>query len=467
MHMLAILPLLADLRRQKKEKAKEARAIFDAVKEGEEMTEEQQSRFDSLMNEVDTLSQTIERRERLATVEEELEARTPVQSAEAGADPAAEPEERGAPAEPEAPEVRAGKDRKRRAKLAHLTLKMLNGVATRNFAEINRTQREIAAAGWYGEEMQQRAAGDYYSTAVDADGAILLPTVVVQEIEDIAEVVGMALQACTVFNHIVGTLKVPGGSGNLHANFVAEGGVITSSMRSFAAVALNPQKLALIIPWTYEANLEAGPQILADAQRKIATGFAYSIDNALFNGDGTATFNSIDGIFSTNRTGVASYVLPAGSVDFTDLSADDIFDVRVKIPASLRAMAAYAFHPDMEPTLRKLKDGDGRYLFAFNEDRGVTTLGGRPLYYTEVLPDAAATDVSTTFGCYGYFPAMKIAVGEGMTSEEMREGTVKDADTAADINLATQDLRALKVRQFVDMDMNFEEGFCEITTAAA
>lgn len=54
-----------------------------------------------------------------------------------------------------------------------------------------------------------------------------------------------------------------------------------------------------------------------------------------------------------------------------------------------------------------------------------------------------------------------------MTTEELREATITDADTGADINLATQDLRALKVREFFDMDCNFEIVFCKITTASS
>ena len=50
-------------------------------------------------------------------------------------------------------------------------------------------QRERMLRAVHGQEY--RAAGDYYSTLVNADGAYLLPTVVVQEIEEIAKQVGV------------------------------------------------------------------------------------------------------------------------------------------------------------------------------------------------------------------------------------------------------------------------------------
>jgi hypothetical protein len=61
---------------------------------------------------------------------------------------------------------------------------------------------------------------------------------------------------------------------------------------------------------------------------------------------------------------------------------------------------------------------------------------------------------------------LKIALGQGITTEEMRTGTITDADTGSDINLGTQDLRALKYRAFFDLDLNFEDAFTVIKAAA-
>ena len=71
------------------------------------------------------------------------------------------------------------------------------------------------------------------------------------------------------------------------------------------------------------------------------------------------------------------------------------------------------------------------------------------------------------FGVFGAFKFFKMALGPSLSSEGLSEGTIEDADTGAPINLATQDLRALKVRQMFDMDCNFDEAFCAIVTAAS
>jgi len=57
-------------------------------------------------------------------------------------------------------------------------------------------------------------------------------------------------------------------------------------------------------------------------------------------------------------------------------------------------------------------------------------------------------------------------VASGITTEEARQGVVTDADDGSNINLFTQDLRALKYRAFFDLDLNFPEAFGLIKTAA-
>lgn len=458
---LAIVPALTALRKKKADLATEARALLDKADETGKLAAEDETRFNEIMASVEQVDAQIKRNEKLGDVEGTLNKPDGVRSVEAGqpaGDGSAQPERRG---------DAVGRDRGLEARMAHNTLRMLNGVTTRQANVVLEAQRELARDGHYGNEIQQRAAGDYYSTLVDADGAILLPTVVVQNIEEIGETLGVARRLCTVYNHITGILKVPGATGLLRAAAVAEGAAITAKMRAFKAISLNPKKWAIILPWTYEANLEAGPSILADANQALARGFAHAEDNALFNGAGNSTFNSINGILSANRTNVEEYVLPATKTSFDDLSANDVFLLRRKVPAAIRAQGTYVFHPDMEPVLRLLQDGNGSFIFAYNDDNGVATLGGRPVLYTEVLPGSDADAVDTPFGVFGYFPAFKLAIGEGMSSEELREGTITDADSGSAINLATQDMRALKVREFFDMGCNFEEVFCKITTAAS
>jgi len=400
-------------------------------------------------------------------------------------------------------------EREREAYQAFHTLRLMEGSAQQNRRKTRMSMRQLIRGGHYGENavellnqgmepdravvnarqaqvenrasamfegedgVDYRAAGDYYSTLVDADGAHLLPTEVVQEIEEIAEQVGVILGLSTSFNQLAGTLTVSGASGaDSKMSFVAEGGEITSRIRSFRAIDLNPKKVADIIPWSYELQIEIAPQILSDIQRVMGRAYGKAQDDAALFGDGTASYNSIDGLASSNRA-VSTYTIPGGTNDgteFTHFQPDDLTDAQNNLAAGVRDNLTAVFHPDMKLVFKTLKDDNGSYVYDYQENpEGIDTVEGIPVVYTEVFPSnstSAANQADSIFGAIGNWNYMKFGMGQGMTTEEARQGVVKDADTGDNINLFTQDLRALKYRAFFDLDLNFEGAFTLIKTSA-
>jgi HK97 family phage major capsid protein len=349
------------------------------------------------------------------------------------------------------------------------TFRLLRGLARGNQRQAESAAEKLVRGGHYGTDAaeQARSSGDYYSTVVNADGQFLLPTEVRQTIEELADQVGVARQVVNTFSQITGTLRVPGASGaETSASAVAEGGTITSTKRAFEAVELNPQKWATVVPWTYEAEVEMGARILQDVNRAIARAFAHAEDDSMLNGDGSATYNSIHGILSGSRSGVGQLTLASGSTAPEDIDPDDIIVARNEIDPGARQNLTLIFHPDMEAVFRTKKDDSGEYLFMYNDDGDVDTINGIPVLYTEVLP-ATGENTGTDFGVLVNGDYWHMALGQGLTTEEARTGTVEDADTGSDINLFTQDLRALKVRSFFDMDANFNSAFMKFTTAAS
>jgi HK97 family phage major capsid protein len=319
---------------------------------------------------------------------------------------------------------------------------------------------------------EARAAGDFYSTVVNADGAFLLPTQVRDEIEELADQVGVAREICDTFSQIVGSIKVPGATGvEDQADFVAEGGTITSNKRAFESVTLNPRKVAQIVPWTYEAGVELAPQILDDVTRALARSFARAEDDALLNGDGTASYNSIDGLFSANKS-VPVYTIGSGAGTAEDPGGIDPDDLILALNSmdpgarNNRDRMYYVFHPDMRQIFLTRKDNNGQYIFDYVEEEEVQMIKGIQVLYTEVLPEPGSSQPATSFGAAINGSFFDMATGEGMTTEELRTGTVQDADTGSDINLATQDLRALKARRFFDLDFNFDSAAVQFETSA-
>lgn len=346
------------------------------------------------------------------------------------------------------------------------TVRFFTGMTRGDRFTIAQAQQELARIGEYGT--RDVAAGDAYNTFTDADGGFLLPTSVRAGIEAVAEEFGVIRGQADTFTHVTGDIKVNASNNGVVFNAVAEGAEIASSKNSFSSITLNPQKWAAIVPYTFEINEEAGAQVISDIQRAIGIGAARAEDDTGFNGDGTAAYNGVTGIF--NDGGVPTYTMGAGSVDFSDISAEDVFLSRNLAIPGTRMTAGYVAHPDMEAIFRNMRNGDGTLLYMFNSDDRPNTLGGRPVYYTEALPDQADSAISTSFLLWGDLRFWKVAFGPNMSSEELREGTIQASDppgTGAPINLATMDARALKVREFFDMGTNFPGAFVQIETAAA
>jgi len=186
-------------------------------------------------------------------------------------------------------------------------------------------------------------------------------------------------------------------------------------------------------------------------QRALARSFARAEDEALIEGDGTSQYNGIEGVFT--RAGTTYTVSGSGNV--TGIDPDDLVLSRNDLDPGARDKENlyYVFHPDLENIFLTRTDNNNQYIFDYVEREGVQTLKGIPVLYSEVLFSGDSNN--TKFGALINGRYVDMALGEGMTSEEMTQGTVKDADTGSDINLGTRDLRALKARMFFDLDINF------------
>lgn len=348
------------------------------------------------------------------------------------------------------------------------TLQLFNGLITKRDGVVQEAQTQLAKAGHYGSEVQStvRAAGDYYSSVVDADGAYLLPTKVRDQVERKIGSYGAFAQVSDMWPETEGTIRVPASTGSLKAYAVAEGGEIESKKRAFQAVELFPKKWALIIPWTFEIELRQGQKVLDDVNAALAMGFAEAQDEAATVGDGSSSFNSVTGLFDDSRTDVGSITVGTGDAQFDDITPDQLVLARNEIAPEFRRDLAYIFHPDMEAIFLTRKDDDNNYIFDYTTVNGVNSLKGLPVYYTQAMPASSVSDQEgTAFGLIGNFNLWKIATGGGIYADMLREGTVKDADTGTDFNLATQDGKALRVKQLFDMDTNFEEGFAKFVTS--
>lgn len=158
------------------------------------------------------------------------------------------------------------------------------------------------------------------------------------------------------------------------------------------------------------ANPAATQQILDDAEIDLEAWLAGEVDLEFSKQEGTAFFSG-DG---TNKPfGILTYVTgaanaakhPFGAIkvvntaDAALITSDSIIDLIYDLPSAFTANAKFAMNRKTQGAIRKLKDGDGNYLWQPSYVAGQpATVAGFPVREVAAMPDVAANAVPALFG---------------------------------------------------------------------
>jgi HK97 family phage major capsid protein len=133
------------------------------------------------------------------------------------------------------------------------------------------------------------------------------------------------------------------------------------------------------------------------------------LENAYLNGSGQ---NQPLGIFVASAHGIDT------DRDFTTAAAtvksDDIIDTVGMLKQQYRKGAVWIAHRDFETQVRKLKDGEGNYLWKAGLEATGNTLMGFPLVLSEYAPNSFATGTYAAALCnlqfYWYADALNMQI---------------------------------------------------------
>lgn len=345
--------------------------------------------------------------------------------------------------------------------------RMMRAFINKDWQRAREIQVSMIDRGSYGSapENPVELQRSVHNTLTDADGGVFLPTRVADIVLSYATTAGVIPQLATRFDLASGEqLTVPNTASDYTAFAVVEGANIKSRKLTFAKVTLLPKKWGVIAGWTSELGELAAAQVMNTIAMKVGDAFRYAADNAGFNGDGTATYNSITGIL--NVAGTGTYTMPSTKTAFSDLAADDLIDAPVQVDVAARKNGVFAFHPDIESVLRKLKDGAGQYVYQYSDD-GRPTVAGKPVYYTEVLPALSASAANTEFGVFGDFSKVQMGMGRDLQAKLLDQATIIDTDDSTEIHLGASDSLAIRYTQRFDLKIALASGFAVIKTAAS
>lgn len=204
------------------------------------------------------------------------------------------------------------------------------------------------------------------------------------------------------------TKNVPYVASEGAAALIAEEGTYGDTDDSFSQVVFHAYKFGRIC--------KASEELIADS--------AFSIEGHLAESFGRAIGKAEAGYFWTGTgTNQPQGVLTGASVGVTTaatnkITADEIIDLYYAVPEQYRDNAVWVFNDATIKEIRKLKDGNGNYLWAPGFAGQPDTILGKPVHTSVNIDTIAAGKV---IGCFGDLSLYKIADRSGFEFRVLNE----------------------------------------------
>jgi len=194
-----------------------------------------------------------------------------------------------------------------------------------------------------------------------------------------------------------GDRKIPVVASKGTASWVDEEGNIPESDDAFSQVSIGAYKLGTLVKVSEELLNDSVFDLEAYISREFARRIGNKEEEAFFTGDGTGKPLGV-----LAATGGAEIGVTAASA--TAFTADEVFDLFYSLKAPYRKNAVFLMNDSSVKALRKLKDGNGQYLWQPSLTAGTPDmLLGRPVYTSAYMPAMAASAKSVLFGDLSYY----------------------------------------------------------------
>ena len=219
-----------------------------------------------------------------------------------------------------------------------------------------------------------------------------VPVSFLDRVYDLARLVGPYLETSELFVRDSGNdFRIPVLSGYSTANAVTEGSAIGISNATYESILLDPQKQAFIVQLSNELVQDAG----------------FNIEESISRQAGVAIGTRANTVIHTAVTAVAGTGVTSGTaVGFT---TDDLISLAYSVDGLARMLPGTGYMANTETLgfIRRLKDGDGRYIYDPVVGQPSTILG-MPVYENPAV--AAIGTAGGTFPVlFGHWESVKVA----------------------------------------------------------
>ena len=231
------------------------------------------------------------------------------------------------------------------------------------------------------------------SIGVDTEGGYLVPDEYERRLVSALQEENIFRRLATIIKTSSGDRKIPVVTGHGEAAWMDENGAYTESDESFGQTTIGAYKLGTAIKISEELLNDS----VFDLESYIATEFARRIgtkeEEAFLVGDGQS---KPTGVLNSAEAGVTT----AG----TSISFDDVMDLYHSLRSVYRSKAVWLLNGTTVKALRKLKDGNGNYIWQPSVQLGQPDMIlNRPYYTSNFVPDLTAGNKVMAFGDFSYY----------------------------------------------------------------
>ena len=231
----------------------------------------------------------------------------------------------------------------------------------------------------------------------DSEGGYLVPDEYQRTLID-------ALQDQNIFRslaHVIttssGDRKIPVVASHGTAAWIDEGGQYPESDDAFGQVSIGAYKLATMIKVSEELLNDSVFDMPSYIAREFARRIGAAEEEAFFTGDGSGKPLGVLAATGGAETGVTA-------ASATAITMDEIMDLFYSLRAPYRKNAVFVMNDSTIKAIRKLKNNNGDYLWQPSVQAGQPDrLLNRPLYTSAFMPEIEAGAKTILFGDLGYY----------------------------------------------------------------
>ena len=261
--------------------------------------------------------------------------------------------------------------------------------------------------------MRQGSAGlrvlNDLAVGTDTKGGYLVPDEFSRTLVEALQEHNIMRQLARIIPTSSGDFQIPIVASHGTAAWIGEAAEIPTSDGSFGQVILSAHKLGTLIKVSHELLNDSAFPLETFLAQDFGRRIGVLEEEAFIVGDGD---KKPTGFMADAQVGKTT-----GST--TAITFDDVMDLYHSLKSPYRNKAVFVTNDLTVKALRKLKDGNGQYLWNSSVVTGTPdTILGRPVYVSSFVPEIAAGAKVLAFGDFSYY---WIGDRQGQTFERLNE----------------------------------------------